>query len=305
MDAGTLLDVTIGLMFMYLLVSLLCTALNETVAQILKWRSTNLRQSVEAMIDHKSTAMAILDGPFFKRVDTNGSMLAWVGGFGRQEDPAYLSARSFSAALLHTLAGGVVDDKAKAFEAVKAGVARLDGTEVGNSLSALLTQAAGDYETLKQWVANWFDDSMDRLSGAYKRQVQGLTLVLALVVTLGINADTLTVAQALWHDAGLRAQIAAAATKFTEQKSDVANLTRDEVEKIQQELRPLPLGWENEKLPNTQEGRFFYLMRKMAGYLPTILAIMLGAPFWFDTLSQFVRLRGTGAKPQRDDVARS
>ena len=39
------------------------------------------------------------------------------------------------------------------------------------------------------------------------------------------------------------------------------------------------------------------IIRTLGGWLLTIAAISLGAPFWFDTLSRLSRLRSTG-KPE-------
>ena len=36
---------------------------------------------------------------------------------------------------------------------------------------------------------------------------------------------------------------------------------------------------------------------KIFGLLVSILAVSMGAPFWFDTLSKFVNLRGAGTPP--------
>jgi hypothetical protein len=44
---------------------------------------------------------------------------------------------------------------------------------------------------------------------------------------------------------------------------------------------------------------------KVIGILATMLAIMLGAPFWFDLLSKIVRLRGSGAPPPASDATRT
>jgi hypothetical protein len=36
---------------------------------------------------------------------------------------------------------------------------------------------------------------------------------------------------------------------------------------------------------------------KLSGLLLTAIALSLGAPFWFDTLSRLTRVRNTGKKP--------
>jgi hypothetical protein len=59
------------------------------------------------------------------------------------------------------------------------------------------------------------------------------------------------------------------------------------------QLRPLPLGW-NVSKDELSIGR---VLLKIAGLALTGIALMMGAPFWFDTLSKFMRVRDTGNKP--------
>jgi hypothetical protein len=63
-------------------------------------------------------------------------------------------------------------------------------------------------------------------------------------------------------------------------------------------LRPLPLGWS--KLPDLT---VLSVLAKIFGLALTAVAVSLGAPFWFDLLSMFMRVRGSGAKPKKTKVA--
>jgi hypothetical protein len=44
------------------------------------------------------------------------------------------------------------------------------------------------------------------------------------------------------------------------------------------------------------------MLAKLVGLLMTGLALSLGAPFWFDVLTRFVNVRGSGIKPDRADA---
>jgi len=55
----------------------------------------------------------------------------------------------------------------------------------------------------------------------------------------------------------------------------------------------LPIGWTKENRPDNAWG----WGGKVFGLVVTGFALMLGAPFWFDTLSKLARLRATG-KPE-------
>lgn len=51
------------------------------------------------------------------------------------------------------------------------------------------------------------------------------------------------------------------------------------------------------------EGRFIASLASVLSWLIAAFAAVLGAPFWFDILSKFIRLRGTGNKPDENTVA--
>jgi hypothetical protein len=55
---------------------------------------------------------------------------------------------------------------------------------------------------------------MDRVSGWYRRKARGVILVIAFLVALGSNADTIMLTSAFWHDPTLRAAAVAAATDY-------------------------------------------------------------------------------------------
>ena len=63
----------------------------------------------------------------------------------------------------------------------------------------------------------------------------------------------------------------------------------------------LPIGWSS----NPNDPRYFgypelspgWVFYKLFGLLISVLAVSLGAPFWFDTLSKFVNLRSAGTPP--------
>jgi hypothetical protein len=48
---STTLEVAIGLIFVYLLLAIICTTVNEWIAGILKTRSTTLRSAIQQLLD--------------------------------------------------------------------------------------------------------------------------------------------------------------------------------------------------------------------------------------------------------------
>ncbi len=168
---------------------------------------------------------------------------------------------------------------------------------------------------LETEVANWFDQSMERASGVYRRNAKGVALLIGLLVALLINADTLHMMSRLSKDTLLRETIAQTADQ-TVQTATVssnpspdqaaANLTgaklatvKNAVNKALDEI-PLPIGWDT---INTQEQKIadrqwsIPFLRRAIGWGITGVALSMGASFWYDLLQRVIQVRGTGGRP--------
>jgi hypothetical protein len=177
----------------------------------------------------------------------------------------------------------------------------IDKTKQTALLANQTAAAAYEIEKLQDNIEQWFNDAMDRVSGWYKRWTQRILLGIAIVLVLVGNVDTLMLVQRLSRDQALRASIVAAA------QSSAGSPEEDllaEAGKL-----TLPLGWTvnqedpyyAEVFPNCSKGLssecFAGWALKLFGLLISIIAIQIGAPFWFDTLSKFINLRGAGTPP--------
>jgi len=106
-----------------------------------------------------------------------------------------------------------------------------------------------------------------------------MLLVLATVVVIGLNIDTVHVTTSLLNDAPLRQAVAARASDAGTPEDAAAAI--DKIEELK-----LPVGWGANAPDN--------VFAAIPGWLIAIAALNLGAPFWFDLLSRFSRLRGSG-----------
>ena len=146
---------------------------------------------------------------------------------------------------------------------------------------------------------------MDRVGGWYKRWTQKILLVIAVSIVFAANADTFTLANRLMRDNALRASIVNAAEQSIQ--TNAANPAND-LQARQNLLEDakkltLPLGWvcaegdpyKCDQVPSPRDITGWVL--KVIGLLISAFAVSMGAPFWFDTLSKFVNLRGAGTPP--------
>lgn len=290
MSATAMIDVTIGLILMYLVLSLVGTSINEFLATVAGMRAATLRKSLAKMVDNDA----------LRQVFYGHGLIA--GSSPKPEaHPSYLSGTTFALALLDSLdpkktLPGIADLQTTAES--------LPTSNVRDIVLANIATAKGDIDKLRTGLADSFDQAMERVSGTYKRQLKWISLVVGFLLALALNADSIAVGQALWSDSSLRNQMAKVAEQALAAGSNgaVATLSEPDVKAIVRKireaetaLRPLPIGWDQPDMSNLTNALF--VARKLAGLLLTAAALMVGAPFWFDLLSKFVNLRGTGDKP--------
>jgi hypothetical protein len=115
--------------------------------------------------------------------------------------------------------------------------------------------------------------------------------------------DTFMLAKRFNRDSALRASVVAAAEQAVQIDAgaplDNAR-SRQALLKVSEDLA-LPIGWipgadDPYKRDQIPVGFVGWLV-KLLGLLITVCAVSLGAPFWFDMLSKFVNLRGSGTRP--------
>ncbi len=291
------LEVALGLVFVYLLFSLMCSALQELASVVLGWRAEHLerglRQLLEGELPDRTPAIdALLSHP---RVQELTTASRWRK---TRPLPSYISARTFSLTLLDTLAPPAGADESRDLVArARGATAGLPDSELRRKLTSMLDAAGDDIDRLRTEIEHWYDDAMNRVSGWYKRKAHVWLGVFAAVVVVAWNVDTLQVVDRLWNDEAARAAVVAQAeqaarAQTTEELEELAG----DVQAVQ-ELQ-LPIGWSTAADPDDPR-RFpeSIDLMKILGWLLTAAAVSFGAPFWFDALGKLGRLRATG-KPE-------
>jgi hypothetical protein len=288
MPSSAVIDIAIGLILVYLVLSLICTIANETIANLVSLRAKTLRSGVEDLIDDKDLRKCFAD---------HGLIVSAKVTSGRN-GPSYLSGRSVALALLDSLNTGksvpTVEDFVSAIQ-------KLPESNVKDALATAAAETKGDIHKLRAGVAAWFDDSMDRLSGIYKRRLHWISFAVGLFLAVLLNADTAVISKSLWADSAIRGQAVEMANTIVKTQ---ANPNKTTLAELEQDLRPMPLGWDPApgRLDAGWYKSWFGIFEKSIGWLMTALAITLGAPFWFDLLGKFMSLRTSGAKPPSDDA---
>jgi hypothetical protein len=286
------LDVAIGLSFAYFLFSILATTITETISRFTKMRSRKLEGWLRAVLADPETSATKYED--FLKTPIIRALLTSVGRPAPQHGklphpPSYIPSTHFVAAALSAgrSATRTAEDAGAAAKQIDEDLTRLQGTVVGDALRELYDRSAGDVVRFRGDAEAWFDDQMERLSGVYRRWSQAFVWAVGAALVVAVNANTFRIADTLWTDPAKRAAIVAQAG----QASTNQNPT-DAISSL-----PLPLGWSD---GYHGVGWLWALI----GVLLTLAAVSLGAPFWFDTLSRFSRIRQTGTPPPASNAIR-
>ncbi len=314
MFANSILDVALGLVFLYTLLSLVTTSVTEGFANLLSARSRALERWLAHMLDDSC------DGGGRRGREVVDQMLAHPlirglrprGLRARQaHSPDYIPPQTFTAVLLETLGpptrpGSEVSRRPRDLAELEASIAAIDeGSPLRKLLLNLITPAR-DLREAEQIISAWFEAAMDRLRGWYARRSQLAAFGFAALLTWMLNADSLMLANALWHDAELRAAVVARAEVIADGDAGAPPSTAEFADELAQ-LRTIsgfPLGWveagkpDLRAVPTTTVG----WAEKLLGFALTVLATTLGAPFWFGLLSRVVEIRRATRDPSRDEL---
>jgi hypothetical protein len=149
---------------------------------------------------------------------------------------------------------------------------------------------------------------MDRVSGAYKRYTQLISFIVAIAISVVINVDSIRIARGMWEQPTIaeRLKVPRESNNGGEEKKKSVDekATEDAVAVLEENL---PVGWTNiqvwvkdkdNKEHWWQTLDWWALLTMLPGWLITAFATLFGAPFWFDSLQNVIRLKGAGPSPQ-------
>jgi hypothetical protein len=201
MTGNVALDVVIGLVFVFTLYSLLTTTIVELISTYLQFRARNLAIAIKRMLDDDNEK-EVFSGLFFKQPMIKYMASGYLKIFNK---PSYLQARNFSQALIQVLKDGS-DKDMDPISRIRTTLIAYENTETGKFLLSLLDDADNKIEKFKSLVEQWFDDTMERVTGWYIRRLAVVTFIVGLVIATIFNADTFQVAGFLSKDPKAREQ---------------------------------------------------------------------------------------------------
>jgi hypothetical protein len=314
MFGSEVLDVAIGVIFVFLLVSLICSAIREGIEAWMKSRATHLEQGIRELLHDPHGAglarhlfehplvLALYRGPYQPRDTLRSWTTALTSG---RNLPSYIPSRNFALALMDMAARGPAVEAANSdaaagritIDSLRRNIASLDNPAVQRALLIAIDCAQNDLNEVQKNIEDWYNAAMDRVSGWYKRSTQLLLFFIGLGVSLALNVNAITVGDYLYREKAAREALVARARDAVADPQFANRATYDGIQTELQSLK-LPIGWQSglpplhdnkgAPLPNTIDW-----LVVISGLLVTAFATTLGAPFWFDLLNKVMVIRST------------
>ncbi len=332
------MDVAVGLVFTYVLLSLICSCIVECISAIFKFRAKNLQKVIENILG-KDYAAEFWKQPLIKSLSPPSKepsyivkFLLAIFKFRPPRKPSYIPVENFIATIENMILSGFFDknDRINFKEVLKALIEGKEGHRTSISLEtkgggfedtiAYFLYKSSSIEEFRRDLGKWYENVRHRAQGWYKRKVLKYLFAFGFILALLGNIDTMQVAKTLYANSFLRESVVEQATEFWKRHSSQQNEN--------------PTGSQNKKMPDSRlnsrqntkgkqdfiaeldahlkilpigwhEGSFSVITKspllffeKILGWLITAVAVSFGAPFWFDLLGKLVNLRTTGRKPE-------
>ena len=222
------IEVGIGLVFVFVLMAVMVSALNEMVMSVFARRGRFMKKALGEALDdplNKHWSQLLYDHPLIDKLKRS-----------EKRPPAYISSATFALALIEVIANEGREDHFEvkgdettytdktanlpAFERFRKGLATLKESHFKNVMLSFVNDSNGDYLKLKRNIENWFNEYMDRVGGWYKRKMKRSILVISFALTLVMNVDTIDLSIRLWDNAVLRETMVNAAEVYVSEHKD-------------------------------------------------------------------------------------
>lgn len=302
------LGVAIGVASVCLIFSIFASHIQEIWASFGARRASSLESALKNMLGDEQLTNVFFSHPLIRSISfspTRTSLLRTSAPLSPR--PSYIPSDQFNKILQSIL---LTTNNLKTTDLPNL-IAALPDSSLKNRLKTLTLGLEHDVSACNTAVEKWYDDTMDRVNGLYKRHTQISLLFLGLGLSVLCNVNLLRVSRALWTSAPTRDQLVSLAQQY--KCADSANCTDLNYWKARQDLETnlasLPIGYQGfqpatywkrvrEQFPWPILGTW---AMNLTGWLLTAIAVSLGAPFWFDLVNKLVNIRMVGQKPATVD----
>ena len=335
-NLDALLEVAIGMVFVWLVLSVTGMQIQEWIGSAFAWRAQFLEKGIRNMLGSDELVNEFYNHPLIL------SLSEPTKNPGQYRRPSYIPPNKFSSVMIDILTnhGKEGGETASGIPQQNEMVANIQAVKQDNPgldkiIDHLFPHITDQSMTTDQMLALarlnaevWFNDGMERVIGWYKRHCGIWSFFLALILAVTLNVDSLQIANKLWAEPTIRQVIAAQASNAPS-ASSAGTASPLQAPSYLKSLS-VPVGWGTEPVTNYNSCGFFFgqnippsyvsqnesgqnqcnafvnlpslndlsgWILKLLGILITAMAGAQGSPFWFDLLKKLVNIRGSGTIP--------
>jgi hypothetical protein len=257
-----------SLVLPYVVLSFFAMTLVELASHILRLRERILANCINTML-------ADPEGTGFSKAIYCHPLLRSLSSSNRK--PAYIPARLFALALLDEVAqrsNSNLDQSSRESnnDALPHGVeSLLKRTPPGGEVNA---------------IARWYQDVMDQASGVYRARTNIMLICIAMILIVPLNFDAIRLSEHAVHRSLIQKVFEAQIGEAVKDKgAPIMQIERNAEEELD-----FPIGWVSER-NNATSSKSSWAFMKLAGLLTSLLTVLVGAPFLFDTANKFMVVR--------------
>lgn len=231
------LNVVIGLVFIYLLYSLLTSLAAEIIATNLGLRARNLHSALTRMLNDEKVSALLKDKDMSGIVEKiyehpEIKSLAPNRIFSK---PSNIPADSFARALVDTLKNGKAQEE---LDDLKEGIKSYQLPKpVESYLLGIAEEVEDDVTKFSKIASSWFDNTMNNATEWYKRNMQIVLFIIGFIIAWMFNVNTISIVEKLSVDKEARNHLVQLASSYIENRNDQARI--DTAKKINSETDSL------------------------------------------------------------------
>ncbi len=313
MTLDSILEIAIGLVLTWLILSMATMQIREFFVELLNTRARFLEDRLLEMFKSKELRDQFYQHPFIKSLNTK--KWAWERKPADIPDPIFakaavdifLNAGKTGAEIpagtmsMSAMRTSMTDSMAK-LKVMDASIAHTVEFLIPNFDLAQEIENAGDeaVKSLKgaekalvdfrENTESWFNSTMVQATDLYRKRTQTFAFFISLALAVIFNVDSIYIVKQLWLQPTLRDALVAQAQNVS--PGDTTN--NQAIGNLAQNKLSLPIGWTPENTPAVTDP-FGNFILKSFGFIISGAAASLGAPFWFDILNKLL-----GLKPEQE-----
>lgn len=213
------LDTFVGLITVYLILSLVVTALGEAVTGLLNLKGKVFKRSIVILLG-KEDADRFFKHKSIACLSEPSRWPKWLRSTESSRLPSYVPDTLIAEVIVDLCVNG--DDSKKQFitpNSVDRAVRELS-TDYARTIRELWQRSLCDVEQFKVLIADWFNLTGDRSVGWFRRKLGSWLFLIGLLAAIGLNADTLYMFRQLSSDQSLRESFVGLATELVKEAQE-------------------------------------------------------------------------------------